>query len=95
MHLSHFTFSGVLWSYPDSQSKEAKTDEDLTGEKSDHLLDSGFSIIYEHIPGSSNQSKMRDSETTHNKKAYQSLIVNEVVLTMYHGAKNVQMFLPL
>lgn len=38
--------------------------------------------------------KMRDSETVHNKKAYQNLIVNEVVLTMYHGTKNVQMFLP-
>lgn len=64
----------------------------MTAEKPEHLLDSGFSIIYGHIPGSSNQSKMRDSETIPNKEDY--LIVNEVVLTMYCGTKNVQMFLP-
>lgn len=38
----------------------------MTAEKPEHLLDSGFSIIYGHIPGSSNQSKMRDSETIPN-----------------------------
>lgn len=88
----HLTFSGLLGSYPDSQSKEVETDEGLTAEKSEHLLDSGFSIIYGHISGSSNQSKRRDSETAHDKE--DCLIVNEVVLTMYDGTKNVQMFLP-
>lgn len=88
----HLTGSSVLWTYPDSQSVEVEAGEGYNAwQLWTFATDSGFSIIYGQAPGSSHQSKVRDSETIHNKQVY--LILNKIVLTMCRGTENLQFFL--